>query len=42
MIKDHLGYLTIAGLGLCILQIIGIIFSTCLYIKLKNPDITDL
>ncbi|CAG7723418.1 unnamed protein product [Allacma fusca] len=41
-IKDHLGYLTIAGLGLCILQIIGIIFSTCLYIKLKNPDITDL
>ncbi|CAL8071750.1 unnamed protein product [Orchesella dallaii] len=41
-VRNHLGYLTISGLGLCILQIIGVIFSTCLYIKLKQVDITDL
>lgn len=37
-VKTHLGYLTIAGLGLCLLQLFGVVFATCLYVKVKDPD----
>jgi CD151 antigen len=41
-VRNHFGYHTIAGLGLCILQVIGVIFSTCLYSKLKDAEVADL
>jgi len=41
-VRNHFGYHTIAGLGLCILQLIGVIFSACLYSKLKDADVADL
>ncbi|PNF35076.1 hypothetical protein B7P43_G09478 [Cryptotermes secundus] len=35
-IRDHLIILSAVGLGICVLQIFGMIFSCCLYIKLKD------
>lgn len=35
-IKEHLTIISAVGTGICVLQIFGIIFSSCLYIKLKN------
>lgn len=34
--KEHLGILSAVGLGICVLQIFGIIFACALYIKLKK------
>lgn len=36
--KEHLTIISAVGTGICVLQIFGIIFSSCLYIKLKNKD----
>ncbi|PSN33010.1 Tetraspanin-11 [Blattella germanica] len=38
-VRDHLIILSAVGLGICVLQIFGMIFSCCLYIKLK--DVVD-
>nr|CAD7570110.1 unnamed protein product [Timema californicum] len=35
-IEDHLTILGAVGLGICVLQIFGMVFSCCLYIKLKD------
>lgn len=35
-VKSHLIIVSAVGLGICVLQIFGVIFSCCLYIKLKN------
>jgi len=35
-IKEHLGILSVVGLGICVLQIFGIIYACCLYCKLKD------
>jgi len=41
-IRDHLLILGSVGLGICVLQIFGMIFSCCLYIKLWRMCSTDL
>lgn len=38
-VKEHLIILGAVGLGICVLQIFGMVLSCCLYIKLK--DIID-
>lgn len=37
-IKEHLIILGAVGLGICIVQLFGMIFSLCLYIRLKDYD----
>ncbi|EEB18165.1 CD151 antigen, putative [Pediculus humanus corporis] len=39
-VKSHLVIISSVGLGICVLQIFGVIFSFCLYIKLKNKEET--
>lgn len=37
-IKDNLIILGAVGLGICLVQIIGMIFSCCLYVQLRDYD----
>ncbi|KAK6630373.1 hypothetical protein RUM44_005040 [Polyplax serrata] len=37
-VKSHLVIISSVGLGICVLQIFGVIFSFCLYIKLKSKE----
>ncbi|XP_063907487.1 CD151 antigen-like isoform X2 [Zophobas morio] len=39
--EDHLFILSAVGLGICVLQIIGIILACKLYFKLKNLDLVE-
>lgn len=36
--RQHLGIIGAIGLGICLIHIIGLLLSCCLYIKLKDPD----
>lgn len=35
-LETHLNILGAVGLGICILQVFGMIFSCCLYVKLRD------
>lgn len=35
-LKHHLILLGAIGLGICVIQVFGMILSCCLYVKLKN------
>lgn len=37
-IKDHLNILGAVGLGICLVQVFGMFFSCCLYIKLRHYE----
>lgn len=37
-LRDHLTIISAVGLGICLIHVIGLILSCCLYIKLKDPD----
>lgn len=36
---DHLNILSAVGLGICVLQLFGIIFACMLYVKLKKMNV---